>query len=93
MCIHGADYLELALQGPDPASSLAQVSQYSYLVKIVNPEYKSRFVTKIWHNVSERFDSPDSLKQKLVENFEDKLAPVSSLDIGYFKNVLMERGG
>ena len=64
---------------------MSQEPEYSYLVKILNPEYKSKFVTKIWHNVCERFDSPDMLKERLVKSFEDKLPPLSSLDIGYFE--------
>ena len=54
-------------------------------MKIVNPEQKSRFVTKIWHNVGTKFDSPATLKERLFETFQDKLPPISSLEIGYFE--------
>lgn len=65
--------------------SASHEQKYSYLVKILNPEQKSKFMTKICHNVRDRFDSPKSLKEKLVATFKDKLPSVSSLDIGYFE--------
>jgi hypothetical protein len=55
------------------------------LVKILNPDRRSKFVTKIWHNVGEKFQSPEALKERLVKTFEDKLPSASSLDVGYFE--------
>ena len=72
-------------QGQDVSLSASRESEYSYLVKILNPEQKSKFVTKIWHNMHDRFDSPNSLKEKLVATFKDKLPQLTSLDIGYFE--------
>ena len=57
-------------------------AEYSYLVKLLNPEQKSKFMTKIWHNVH---DSPENLREKLVKTFENKLPPAFALDIGYFE--------
>ena len=52
------------------------------VVKILNPDQKSKYVTNIWHAVVEKFQSPVALK---VKTFEDKLPPCCSLDIGYFE--------
>lgn len=55
------------------------------MVKVLNPDQKSKFVTKIWHNIREKFHSPEALKERLVKSFEDKLPSASSVDIGYFE--------
>ena len=69
--------------------SLMQVdrvaTQYSYLVRIINPEQKAKFVTKVWHDVSEKFVSVDHLKQMLVSTFKEKLPPLSELECGYLE--------
>ena len=57
---------------------------YKYVVRIINPEQKSKHVTKVWHNVTEKFSTCDQL---LIECFEDKLPTFSELQLGY-----MERG-
>ena len=41
-------------------------------LKIFNPEQKSKFVTKIWHNVQEKFSSPNTLKERLVKTLAEK---------------------
>lgn len=75
----------LFLQGTFLSTPPQPRVQYSYFVKIINPEQRSKFVTKIWHNIHEKFDCPETLKRKLVESFEDKLPLASDLDIGYFE--------
>ena len=60
-------------------------TQYSYLVRIINPEQKAKFVTKVWHDVSEKFVSVDHLKQMLVSTFKEKLPPLSELECGYLE--------
>ena len=57
---------------------------YNYLVRLINPEQKSNFVTKIWHNVSEKFSSMSALKLKL-ETYEEKLPSFTDLECGYFE--------
>lgn len=42
-------------------------------IRIINPTHKSKFVTKVWHDVRERFELAETLKLKLIETFEDKL--------------------
>jgi len=60
-------------------------AQYSYLVRVINPEQRSKYITKIWHYVRQKFDSPDTLKYKLIESFEDKLPSFSDIEIGYIE--------
>ena len=56
---------------------------YKYLVRIINPEQRSKHVTKIWHDVYERFYCADQLKTKLINDFEEKLPQLSDLVCGY----------
>ena len=58
---------------------------YNYLVRFINPDQKSKFVTKIWHDVHEKFSSATALKLKLVDTFEEKLPSFSDLECGYFE--------
>lgn len=59
--------------------------QYNYLVRFINPDHKSKYVTKVWHNVHDKFMSVSDLKQKALENFEDKLHSIEHLECGYFE--------
>ena len=54
---------------------------YKYVIRIINPDQKSKHVTKIWHGVDEKFHH--ELKDKLIADFEDKLPPLSDLECGY----------
>jgi len=69
----------------ESSATQPMVPKYTYLVRIINPEQRSRFVTKIWHHVRERFNSPDILKLRLMETFEDKLPPLSEIELGYLE--------
>jgi len=60
-------------------------TQYNYLVCIISPEQKTKFITKVWHDVHERFLSTLQLKQKLISTFQEKLPPLSELECGYFE--------
>jgi len=55
----------------DSASRLPAKRKHSYFVRIINPKKKSDFVVRTWHDASETFDSPRSLKLKLMESFPD----------------------
>ena len=54
-------------------------------MRIINPEQKSKHVTKIWHNVDKKFATCKELKLKLIETFEEKLPNFSELQCGYFE--------
>ena len=41
-------------------------------------------MAKVWHNVHDNFNCPQTLKDKLYETFEDKLPSATALEIGYF---------
>jgi len=55
------------------ANSPPPSTQYNYLVPIISPEQKNKFITKVWHDVHEKFLSTQQLKQKLISTFEEKL--------------------
>ena len=42
-------------------------AQYSYLVRVINPEQRSKYMTNIWHHVRQKFDSPDTLKLRALK--------------------------
>ena len=46
---------------------------------------KSDYVVWAWHDVRGQFDTPDSLKEKLVEHFPNDLPTSLQFKVGYFK--------
>jgi len=62
------------------------VCKYVYIVRIISPKKKSSYVVRSWHQVHDRFESPEVMKAKLKVSFKDCL-PGDSLDfnIGYFE--------
>lgn len=73
--------------------SATPVLEYSYLVEILNAEHKSKFVTKIWHNVHDKFNCPQALKDKLYETFEDKLPSATALEIDTLIGEVVQSSG
>ena len=71
------------LQAGLPTPNNAPPPKYNYLVRIINPEQRSKFVNKIWHDVHGKFEYVSGLKSKLVADHEDKLPPVGDLECGY----------
>ena len=69
----------------DSASRLPAKRKHSYFVRIINPKKKSDFVVRTWHDASETFDSPRSLKLKLMESFPDDVPDHVSFQVGYFE--------
>ena len=61
----------------------SEAKKYKYLVRFVNPDQKSQYVTKIWHNEHSKFKSISHLKQSLCESFEDKLNGSENFVCGY----------
>ena len=45
------------------ANSPPPSTQYNYLVRIISPKQKTKFITKVWHDVHEKFLSTQQLKQ------------------------------
>ncbi len=60
-----------------------QEPTYNYLVRIINPAKRSDYVTRTWHGVTDVFDSPTAIRQKLKESFPDKLS--ADFQIGYIE--------
>ena len=65
--------------------TLPPSTQYNYLMRIISPEQKTKFITKVWHDVHEKCLSTPQLEQKLISTFEEKLPPLSELQCGYFE--------
>ena len=57
----------------------------SYVVRIIDPDCKTQFVTKVWHDIHTKFTSAKQLKQNLIATFEDKLPTLSELKCGYLE--------
>ena len=58
-----------------------QMPTYDYLVRFISCNRKSKYVTRIWHEVHDVFESPPELKKKLVEDFPDKLVTSLALHL------------
>ena len=59
--------------------------QYKYVVRFINPDQKSKYVTKIWHNEHTMFKSVCDLKRGLCESFEDKLNGSENFVCGFLE--------
>ena len=58
---------------------------YSHNVKVMNPKKAKDFKLFTWHDVHEKFKTPNDLKEKLQESFgEHVLEP--DFDIGFFES-------
>ena len=58
---------------------------YSYLVKIINPKKKSDYVVRMWHGVSESFQHPTNVKEKLREAFRHDIPQAGDFQLGYLE--------
>ena len=56
-----------------------------YLVRIIDPDCKTSFITKVWHDVHTKFATVKQLKQSLIATFEEKLPTLSELKCGYLE--------
>ena len=54
-------------------------------VKVMNPEKAKDFKLFTWHDVHEKFKTPDDLKGKLQESFGEHV-PESDFDVGFFES-------
>lgn len=56
---------------------------YQYSVRFVDPKARRDFVTRMWHNVTQKFESPSQLRIKLMDAFPDRLPSSGDFQIGY----------
>ena len=68
----------ISSQFPPTTPVLASGSLYQGIIlacksRIINPKRKSDIMTRTWHNVNERFASPDALRQKIVATFAEQV--------------------
>ena len=57
----------------------------SYLVRIIDLECKTSFITKVWHDVHIKFATVKQLKENLIAIFEEKLPTLSESKCGYLE--------
>ncbi len=58
---------------------------YSYKVKIINPQRKSDAVVRYLHNCTSKFGSALDLRMKLIEELKDLVPDTMSFNVGYFE--------
>jgi len=58
---------------------------YKYVVRIINPQRKSDYKVRIWHNIHEKFTSPEAIKEKLRDTFTENVPDNLEFEIGYFE--------
>ena len=61
------------------------VSTFRYIMRIINPKRKSDIMTRTWHNVHERFASPDVLRQAIVTTFAEQVPESDNFSVGYYE--------
>lgn len=71
-----------SFQGPGMG---ATANRYEYFLRIINPKKKSAFTVLTWHDATEAFDSPMSLKARLVESFPNDLPDNLDFQVGYLE--------
>ena len=59
--------------------------QYSYKVKIINPNRKSDKMVRHLHSVNSKFESVNQLRVCLKDEFQDHMPATTTFDIGYFE--------
>ena len=52
-------------------------------MKLVDPKARRDYVTRMWHNVTQKSESPSELRIKLMDSFPDRLPPSGDFQIGY----------
>ena len=58
---------------------------YTYCVRIINPKNKRDFMELMWHNMSEKFDSVNGLKLKLIDSFLEYVPSSPMFQVGYLE--------
>ena len=66
--------------GPEsPAQS------FRYIVKSINPKRRGDVITRTWHNVQNKFTSPDLFRQKIAVSFAEQVPDSDDFSIGYYE--------
>jgi len=52
-------------------------------LRFVDPKARSDFVTRMWHNVTQTFESPSDLRMKVMDSFPDRSPVLGDFQIGY----------
>lgn len=59
--------------------------EFTYVVKIINPKKKSKFIVRTWHEASGMaFLTPDNIKECLQNSFPEQVPSGLDFEVGYF---------
>ncbi len=61
------------------------VSLCNYVVRFINPQRKSDYKVRNWHNVHERFTTPRAVREKLTDCFNEHVPETMFFEIGYYE--------
>ena len=65
---------------------------YSYDVKFINPNKKSDFVVRRWHDMTEVIQTTALLKVKLRESFPQDVSTATDFKLGYMQGIDLIHG-
>ncbi len=55
------------------------------MVQIINPQRKSDYRVRVWHNTHEKFTSPEAIKERLRDSFTEYVPDNLEFKIGYLE--------
>ena len=65
--------------------SESPMQSFRYTLKIINPRRKSEVSTQTWHNVHDKFTSPDLLRKKIIASYTEQVPDSDNFEIGYYE--------
>ena len=60
------------------------MQQYTYRLKIINPNKKSNFIIRDVHHFGGKFATILDMKRKIMQEFKDELPETTDFNVGYF---------
>ena len=63
----------------------APILKYTHKVKIINPEKKSMVIVTYLHTFSDKFESVNGLRIRLMDEFQQHVPATTTFDVGYFE--------
>ena len=65
--------------------SKAPPIQYTYKVKIINPNKKNVTVVRYLHNTTSKFESVNGIRVQLMDEFGEHVPSTAAFDVGYYE--------
>ena len=73
------------LNNNTPRQTASQPPKYTYKVKIVNPGKKCVVIVRYLHNFTDKFESVNGLRVRLMDEFQQHVPATATFDVGYFE--------